>query len=1022
MHSAHTGGCYERIPVLSPIDNVQQFSIFIKQSKYHSRCRLCGANIRVGEPCYWRKTEEGGVACSVCVTGETPADRVVPPGPQGEWYKLIRFLRDSVLVGSASELMTPEEIAGCQVSTFTQALGENANQVAINGVGADRARQRLKRRDDGPMSLGWPVLSFVNNTGERKCAPIFVATITVELTAGDVVVLTRESSFALNPALMASEGLGEVIADRIEILGDDISESVAKEVIEQVSKDFDIPLEGFDFEETEMGENVSDGIFNTATLVAGDSGATTNLLKELEELMDRTDWAETAAGTLVTGTGKPMAAGNIAIPPIAPLPVNHAQEQILAKCANTNLTVVTGPPGTGKSQVVVDLVANAWVHNQTILVTSTNNAAVDVATDRANDITPGLLLRTGNKSAREALPDIVTQLVASKQPVDMATTSLIETTLTRSNKVRTEFYEALRKVAEFENLQNESVQAEERLLDAVLEFGSVSIADDEVAPVLLSAQKVARARFLQGFRWRRLAKRTGLISLIAAMEPTIEWLGIRSKNLERISEIAKLSEIVRDPMQRAGEVDRDWQEAGRRLSEMKVSSSITSNRAKLSPLGMAQSSYFGTLKAIEPTLPYLRGWACTTLSLKQNFPMDAGLFDYVIIDEASQCHLSYILPAAYRAKRLILVGDPNQLPPIAKLTPEQETAIAFRNAISPADLTRRRLSGTIYSAFDFFANVLGDENVDLLNEHYRSHPHIARWFNETFYGSQLEILTDIASVKQGSRALSWLDVPGQAHQPPKGSWVNQAEANRAISLIGEFLSMGKTVGVVTPFSAQAALIDRIATQQFGRDVLASTSFRSGTAHAFQGDERDVMIFSCVLADGISPRVAKWVQTERRLINVAVSRARETLVVLGDPNIDFFDCPTLSSLRVFARSVYESPDNRVGPRMDSEAERRFYEVMLERGLNPISKFNVEGYELDFGIIEGDLRLDLEVDGDQHYESVAGQHLRLRRQDITRDGVLTRAGWQVLRVPAWLCFTNPSLVVSDVQDVIARHRQG
>jgi very-short-patch-repair endonuclease len=109
-------------------------------------------------------------------------------------------------------------------------------------------------------------------------------------------------------------------------------------------------------------------------------------------------------------------------------------------------------------------------------------------------------------------------------------------------------------------------------------------------------------------------------------------------------------------------------------------------------------------------------------------------------------------------------------------------------------------------------------------------------------------------------------------------------------------------------------------------------------------------------------------------------------------------------------------------MDSEAERRFYEAMLERGLNPISKFNVEGYELDFGIIEGDLRLDLEVDGDQHYESVAGQHLRLRRQDITRDGVLTRAGWQVLRVPAWLCFTNPSLVVSDVQDVIARHRQG
>ncbi len=1007
---------------MSSIDDVQEFSIFLKQSKYHSRCRLCGANIRVGEPCFWRKTEEGGVACSVCVTGESPADRVIPPGPQGEWYKLIRFLRDSVLVGSASELMTPEAIAGCQVSSFTQALGENANQVAISGFGADRARQRLKRRDDGPMSLGWPVLSFVNNTGERKCAPIFVATITVELTEGDEVVLTRESSFALNPALMASDGIGQAIADRIEILGDDISESVANEIIEQVSKDFDIPLEGFDFEETEMGENVSDGIFNTATLVAGDSGATTNLLRELEELMDRTDWAATAAGSLVTGAAKQMAAGNIAIPPIAPLPVNYSQEQILAKSANSNVTVVTGPPGTGKSQVVVDLVANSWVQNQTILVTSTNNAAVDVATNRANDIAAGLLLRTGNKSAREALPDIVTQLVASKQPVDMSTTSLVEANLIRAHKDRAEFYEALRKVAEFENLQNEGVQTEERLLGAVHEFGSLSVADDEVAPLLLATQKIAKARFLQGFRWRRLAKRAGLIALITSMKPTIEWLSIRSRNLDRINQIAKLSEIVRDPVQRAGEVDRDWQDACRRLSEMKVSSSITSNRAKLSPLGMAQSSYYGTLKAIEPTLPYLRGWACTTLSLKQNFPMTAGLFDYVIVDEASQCHLAYILPAAYRAKRLILVGDPNQLPPIAQLTPEQETAIAFRNAISPADLTRRRLSETIYSAFDFFANVLGDENVDLLNEHYRSHPHIARWFNETFYGSQLEILTDIAGITQGSRSLSWLDVPGQAHQPPKGSWVNQAEANRAISLIEEFLSMGKTVGVVTPFSAQAALIERLATKQFGRDVLASTSFRSGTAHAFQGDERDVMIFSCVLAEGISPRVAKWVQTERRLINVAVSRARETLVVLGDPNIDHFDCPTLSSLRMFAQSVYESPKNRVGPRMDSQAERRFYEAMLERGLNPISKFNVEGYELDFGIIDGGIRLNLEVDGDQHYEQLLGQHLRLRRQDIARDGVLTRAGWHVLRIPAWQCFTDSSSVVSDVQNVIASLRQG
>ena len=92
-------------------------------------------------------------------------------------------------------------------------------------------------------------------------------------------------------------------------------------------------------------------------------------------------------------------------------------------------------------------------------------------------------------------------------------------------------------------------------------------------------------------------------------------------------------------------------------------------------------------------------------------------------------------------------------------------------------------------------------------------------------------------------------------------------------------------------------------------------------------------------------------------------------------------------------------------MNSKAESRFYGAMLEQGLNSISRLNVEGYELDFGMIDGGIRLNLEVDADQHYEQLLGQHLRLRRQDIARDGVLTRAGWHVLRIPAWQCFSHP-----------------
>ena len=70
------------------------------------------------------------------------------------------------------------------------------------------------------------------------------------------------------------------------------------------------------------------------------------------------------------------------------------------------MTIVTGPPGTGKTQLVVNAVTNAWLDGDTVLVASTNNGAVKVAADRANeDIGPGMVLRTGNRKEREALAD-----------------------------------------------------------------------------------------------------------------------------------------------------------------------------------------------------------------------------------------------------------------------------------------------------------------------------------------------------------------------------------------------------------------------------------------------------------------------------------------------------------------------------------------------------------------------------------------------------------------------------------------
>ena len=72
---------------------------------------------------------------------------------------------------------------------------------------------------------------------------------------------------------------------------------------------------------------------------------------------------------------------------------------------------------------------------------------------------------------------------------------------------------------------------------------------------------------------------------------------------------------------------------------------------------------------------YLQCWAVTSLSAKSRIPFEPGIFDYVIIDEASQCDIASIIPLLFRAKRAVIIGDPKQLQHISQLTSKQDLAL-----------------------------------------------------------------------------------------------------------------------------------------------------------------------------------------------------------------------------------------------------------------------------------------------------------------------------------------------------------
>ena len=137
-------------------------------------------------------------------------------------------------------------------------------------------------------------------------------------------------------------------------------------------------------------------------------------LRNCDNCRPREDWAITAAShLLLDGFAQKEDKRPPSGPLAAPLACNQSQEETLDRLRREPLTVVTGPPGTGKTQLVVNAVTNAWLDGDKVLVTSTNNGAVDVAVDRAEkDVSSGLLVRTGKHSVRQQVPDRITAALA----------------------------------------------------------------------------------------------------------------------------------------------------------------------------------------------------------------------------------------------------------------------------------------------------------------------------------------------------------------------------------------------------------------------------------------------------------------------------------------------------------------------------------------------------------------------------------------------------------------------------------
>jgi hypothetical protein len=677
---------------------------------------------------------------------------------------------------------------------------------------------------------------------------------------------------------------------------------------------------------------------------------TRSLLRELDKLERQ---AVLSAPLNAFIQDDPPALASAPTPGLTVVRSNPAQNKVLRQRASV-LQVVAGPPGTGKTQTIINLIASAIADGQTVLFISRNNTAVDNVYDAFLDegLFPGIL-RLGSREVRQrssaAFRKVLTGLKKGMPaPEDKAAFEAKGMALTRQIARLEE------ERAEIERLQ--ATAAEMTLLlrrtdEALQESGLYRYATDlagQVTPETASEfepQQMIGLRRLEAITagwqdppatfWGRLLERLGILERRRLRRLGQELAGLRLPALcaisgqtlhQRLEALLRLSAVfpfllatarhtrataelagkrpldaIRADLDQAytAKMDHDrrlltrrWAElvndAQPRLAQLQELIPLFERMAAGSTDPSAWREWWRRYEEVLSIFPVI---CSTNLSLAGAAPNEPERFDLVILDEASQSDIASFLPALYRARRACVVGDAMQLSHISQLDAADDERLRAAAAIRPVDA----LSYHQNSAFDRAMAVAGRSTYTLLDRHYRCVPEIIGFCNQHFYEGKLKLERQAAPGQPLPGDLPARGFLLDAIEAGKteyrriaagNSASNAAEAERVIHLVQQYIEAGLTdIGVVTPFRAQRELLERRLREiiQAEPDEARRQALREvevGTIHTFQGGQHRLMLFSTVVAPGAREGTVRWFEENRNLLNVAISRARDLLIVVG----------------------------------------------------------------------------------------------------------------------------------------------
>lgn len=513
--------------------------------------------------------------------------------------------------------------------------------------------------------------------------------------------------------------------------------------------------------------------------------------------------------------------------------INVNQIRTIFNAVNRDVLYVQGPPGTGKTVSIVNIIHSSLFNDQTVLVTTNNNEAVDNIFEKINRLKfNGIqirypFLRLGSDlHIAETLNRVASNIAYFEQIDEKVTVAEFKRVKAR---LREMMAPSSQLISDFENRLD--VENKIEILNQLINVVNLDSSLDET-------QKASQT-----------------IDLEAQIQKYQQDLPATDIDETVLQKIEFDSELVKEYLY------YESLQHGKALLSPK-------NKSLLDILKMNEKKE--RLKEFKKFIKTDDGFDMLT----ECFPIIAStnisvlkignpnkLFDLLIMEEASQCSTGVALVPMNRSRRACFIGDPNQLQPVVNISDERNQLL--RNVYKVPDNYDYRA----YSILNTLLRIDGISKFILLKKHYRCAKKIVSFSNKKYYNEQLEIET----IDPPHEPLKLISVENSGSNKKNTSY---SEVNAIISEL-KSSDTNQEIAVIAPFRNQVQLL---------RDELDKNGYNHipvDTVYGFQGKEKDKIIFSSAISEGTGLGTFEWLKNNKELINVMSTRPRNELVVVAD---------------------------------------------------------------------------------------------------------------------------------------------